>query len=251
MLRIDRSSKNPKLISIFTGDICNLACVLCDPLASTRWQYEINLQKKQQKNEVDMDSFDFTNVDSVTFGGGEPVLNKVTLPILKKISNSTPVLIHLNGTILPSQELLNECSKFNQITFSFSIDDIEEQFEFLRYPAKWDKVVKNILWLRDNCAPNVKFGFNTVVSVLNKSTYTRVEEWGKKHMPINTEYYINDSNGRLNQFSYKNTLAEDIVFLDNLDKKRNTNWRQLFPTAANLLESNFKPAKKFVYFVCD
>lgn len=41
MFRIDRIEKNPNLISIFTGEICNLACTLCAPDASTRWQDEL------------------------------------------------------------------------------------------------------------------------------------------------------------------------------------------------------------------
>ena len=71
--------------------------------------------------------------------------------ILKKLKSNTPVLIHLNGTVLPTQDFLNECSRFDDIHLVFSIDDIEEQFEFLRYPANWNKVLKNILWLQDNC----------------------------------------------------------------------------------------------------
>ena len=236
MLRIDPNSENPRAISVFTGDICNLACVLCDPPASTRWQSEVGQQQKRWRIEPDIDSFDFINIDSILFGGGEPVLNKTTLPILKKVSNDTPVWIHLNGTVLPSEELLKECARFSQVKFSFSIDDIEEQFEFLRYPASWNQVVKNILWLRDNCSPNIRFGFNTVISVLNESTYRRVEEWGRKHMPRRTAYYTNESNGRLNRFTYKETLAEDVAFLDKLDEKRNTDWRQVFPHAAKLLE---------------
>jgi len=236
MLRIDRSSKNPRLISIFTGDICNLACILCDLNASTLWQYELGQQKKQNQIDFDIDSFDFVNVDSVTFGGGEPVLNRSTLPILKKLNYTLPILIHFNGSVLPSQEFLDECARFTDMTFIFSIDGVAEQFEILRYPAKWNKTIDNVKWLIDHCAKNTKFAVNTVVSILNNTTHEQVLDWIKINMPENTAWLLNESNGLLNRYSYKNKISEYIEFLDTLDQQRNTNWRQVFPDAALVLK---------------
>ena len=105
MFRIDRSSKNPNLISVYTGDVCNLACTLCDPNASTRWQYELGLQKSiKLEPELSFDGLDFTDAISVTIGGGEPVLNKSTLPLIQRINSNTTVFIHLNGTVLPTHD---------------------------------------------------------------------------------------------------------------------------------------------------
>jgi MoaA/NifB/PqqE/SkfB family radical SAM enzyme len=209
MFRIDRSSKNSNLISVYTGDVCNLACTLCEPNASTRWQYELGLQKSVKlEQELSIDDVDFNDAISVTIGGGEPVLNKSTLPLIQKINSGTVLLVHLNGTVLPTQDLLNGCARFNDITFTFSIDDTENRFEFLRYPAKWNCVVDNISWLKDNCPENIKFSVNTVISVLNEGTYTLVEQWVEKNLPTNragkeTVCFTNESNGLLNRFNYK------------------------------------------------
>jgi MoaA/NifB/PqqE/SkfB family radical SAM enzyme len=245
MFRIDRSSKNPNLISVYTGDVCNLACTLCAPEASTRWQYELGLQKSIKLNQTLLfDDVDFTDAISVTIGGGEPVLNKSTLPLVQKIASSTTVIIHLNGTVLPSQDLLDECARFNNISFTLSIDDTEDRFEFLRYPAKWNKVVGNIAWLKTNCPDNITFSVNTVVSLLNETTYITVAEWIEKHLPTNrvgkkTECFTNESNGLLNRFNYNGKEEEYIKFLDTLDQQRNTNWRKTFPAAVEYL--NFIP----------
>jgi len=239
MIRIDRNSNNPSNISIFTGDICNLACVTCDAPASTRWQHEIGQQKKQWPIESIIDAVDnlnFLDARSVVFGGGEPILNKSTLIILKKLKSNTPVLIHLNGTVLPTQNFLNECSRFDDIQLVFSIDDIEEQFEFLRYPANWNKVLKNILWLQDNCTSNIRFAFNTVVTVLNYSTHTRVSDWVAKNMSSDIMCWTNENSGFLSWHNYKNNIAKCVTYLDALDTKRKNNWRQVFPNAAVLLQ---------------
>jgi sulfatase maturation enzyme AslB (radical SAM superfamily) len=183
---------------------------------------------------------DFTNAISVTVGGGEPILNKSTLPLIQQINDDTTVTVHLNGTVLPSQELLDECARFNNISFTLSIDDTEERFEFLRYPANWNKVVDNIAWLKNNCPDNIIFSVNTVVSLLNENTYTTVAEWIKKHLPTNragkeTVCFTNESNGLLNRFTYNGKEEEYVKFLDKLDQQRNTSWRNTFPAAAKLL----------------
>ena len=244
MFRIDRSEKSSNLISIFTGEICNLACTLCAPDASTRWQYEANQYKIENDQNIDnTDSVDFTGATSITFGGGEPVLNKSTMPLLRKIDSNTEVMIHFNGTILPSQELLDECSRFNRITFTFSLDDTEERFEYLRWPGKWDKVIANMFWMKENCPDNIEFAVNTVISVLNESTYTTVEAWIKSNIPTNkagkkTWCSTNESNGLLNRFNRQKEYKSmsEIEFLDKLDLRRKTNWRKTFPTAIKILE---------------
>ena len=127
--------------------------------------------------------------------------------------------------------------------FTFSLDDTEERFEFLRYPAKWDKVVANMFWMKDNCPDNVEFAVNTVISVLNQSTYATVEQWIKNNIPTNkagklTSCDTNESNGLLNRFKrQKYKGMSEIEFLDKLDARRKTNWRNTFPTAVKILES--------------
>ena len=145
----------------------------------------------------------------------------------------TEIHFHANGTVRPTQEHLAEFAKFENFLLVFSIDDIEEQFEILRWPAKWNEVVENILWLKENSPNNVKFAFNVVISKLNESTYHRVEQWMKHNVPTNkvgvdTIFYTNETNGLLNR---KDPLdsRDPVAFLDELDQKRNTDWRKVFP----------------------
>lgn len=241
MFRIDRSSKNPNLISIFTGDVCNLACTLCAPDASSRWQYELGLQKSIKiQPRLLFDQVDFAHAVSVTIGGGEPVLNKSTLPLIQQIPSTTAVIMHLNGTVLPSLKLLDECARFKNIKFTLSIDDTEDRFEFLRYPAQWSRVVDNIAWLYRNCPENITFSVNTVISILNEHSYPGVEQWIEKNLPTNragkqTVCSTNESNGLLNRFNYHGQQRQWVQFLDQLDQQRNTNWRSTFPRAVDKL----------------
>lgn len=185
---------------------------------------------------TEVDDYDFSKLEHVTFGGGEPLLNKSSLSILKALDSKVDILFHSNGTILPTQEYLDQFARFDQFLLVFSIDDIEEQFELLRWPAKWNKVVENITWARDNCPPNVRFAFNTVVSQLNEPTYTRVQDWVNQNIPSNnsgvdTVCFTNETNGLLNRHE-KTDNRNPVEFLDDLDSRRGTNWRKTFPIYA-------------------
>lgn len=240
-IRINHHPARPTHVAIFTGITCNLACTLCGPNASSLWRSELDMGKYSdseytlEPDEVitEVSDYDFSKIEHVTFGGGEPLLNKSSLEIFKAINDSTDILFHSNGTLLPSAEYLEQFARFKDFILVFSIDDIEEQFELLRWPAKWDKVADNILWVRENCPPNVRFAFNTVVSKLNDKTHVRVKDWIDQNIPANkagveTVWFTNETNGLLNRTSVTDT-RDPIEFLDKLDASRGTDWRKVFP----------------------
>jgi MoaA/NifB/PqqE/SkfB family radical SAM enzyme len=240
-IRVNQWPGQPTKVAIFTGITCNLACTLCGPTASSLWRSELGLGKysdneytlEQDEIVTEVADYDFSKLEHVTFSGGEPLLNKSSLEIFRALDSSVDILFHSNGTTLPSQEYLDQFARFNNFVLVFSIDDIEEQFELLRWPAKWNKVVENIAWMRDNCPLNVKFAFNTVVSQLNEATYHRVQEWVQQNIPANragnnTDCFTNETNGLLNRVT-KTDDRDPIEFLDNLDARRGTNWRRVFP----------------------
>lgn len=240
-VRIDPWPNQPTKVAIFTGVTCNLACTLCGPGASSLWRNELGLGKyswdeyPSNGNEVvtEVKDYDFSKLEHVTFSGGEPLLNKTSLEILQALSDDVDILFHSNGTLVPPQEYLEEFARFKDFLMVFSIDDIEEQFEYLRWPGKWQNVSKNILQTRDLCPNNVKFAFNSVVSLLNENSYTRVHDWVRTNIPVNktgikTILFTNESNGLLSRVSAKD-CRDNKEFLDEMDQRRGTNWRKVFP----------------------
>jgi len=240
-IRVNQWRNQPTKVAIFTGVTCNLVCTLCGPGASSLWRSEMGLGKfthdeytlEQDEIVTEVADYDFSTLEHVTFGGGEPLLNKSSLEIFRALDPGVDILFHSNGTIIPTQEYLDQFARFEQFLLVFSIDDIEEQFELLRWPAKWGKVVDNILWMRENCPPNVRFAFNTVVSQLNDQTHPRVRDWVEQHIPtnragVNTVWFTNETNGLLNRIA-KTDSRDPVEFLDKLDSRRGTNWRKTFP----------------------
>jgi len=209
------------------GSICNLACVTCGWDASTRWQRELGMPViPGNPREIDPATIARARqMTGIVIGGGEPVLNFSTETLLENLNNNQLVSVHFNGTVLPKQSFLDTCSRLDHIRFVFSLDGIQERFEYLRWPAKWDRVVKNILWLVENAPDNVQFGVNITVSQLNRHYYHDIVDWVEQTIPCNRQ-------GKETHISYNHT--GDILkqsYLDDLDVKRNLNWRELFPLA--------------------
>ena len=198
------------------GTICNLACSTCGEYSSTRWQALKKLPIDSNAFNTTIDDLDFTGIENIIIGGGEPILHKSTHEVLKKFKNTDmKFLIHFNGTVKPSLEFLNTCSYYKRLIICFSIDGVGEQFEYLRWPAKWTKVESNIKWIVDNAPESVQFSVNITISHLNRETHKLVEDWAKTIFPDTHEITYNHAT---------TTFAE----FDEVDRIRGTDWRKTF-----------------------
>lgn len=132
-----------------TLPICNAKCVICSSKYSSTWaavtkNYNIkDLLKFDYKH---LDSIDFSNVKQLYFNGGEPLMTKEHVAVLKKINNlpEVDIMYNTNGSCYPETEVLELWKIAKSITLFFSIDGIDKRFEETRTPLKWDIVSTNI-----------------------------------------------------------------------------------------------------------
>lgn len=223
---VDRPKNFPTTATVFPGYTCNLACVICGPQFSSKWRLELNAPVIGKVG-VSPNEYDFTGIDTVIIGGGEPLLNKETFELLDILNSDVRVCMHHNGTILPTANFYNQCSKFKKFKILFSIDDTNERFEYIRYPGKWNNVEQNIFKIISDSPDNVAFEFNITVSELNSQSYVNVINWIEQNN-INATYSVQDSHGY-----HPSSFAKDIQSLDVLDQRRGTNWRDTFPEIAD------------------
>jgi hypothetical protein len=95
------------------------------------------------------------SIRMVTFKGGEPFLSKEAVGILDYLSVEgdpckTQVTIVTNGTIAGSN-LLNIISRFDDVKIAVSLDGIGSHFEYIRYPAEWKTVERNLQKFSNLC----------------------------------------------------------------------------------------------------
>ena len=231
-------------LDIWVGDLCNLACCICGPMDSSRWKQELNYPNKNKKVTVNDNwkLLDLSKIQFVHFNGGEPLLNKEHIRLLEAIPNKAEVHINYNtnGTILPSDNLLNLWSKFKLVQLDFSIDDIDDRFEYQRYPAKWTDIKNNLKWFYDNCDVNTMFAVNTTVSILNHNNLNNLNAWLMENFISNrmgdpVEYRKQYAVGPMALNGFADRKTKIIEFLNGCDKRRGSDWRATFPELTKLL----------------
>lgn len=226
----------------WTGDTCNLACVICGPHNSSVWKQELGLPLELQKSTTNQfwKTLDLSKIQFIHFNGGEPLLSKEHVKFLHAIEHKENVHLNYNtnGTILPSKELLNLWQQFKLVQLDFSIDDVGERFEYQRYPAKWDQVTANLQWYIDNAPHNCMFAVNTSVGILNHSNLAQLNLWLQKNFhttrfidPI--EHRQQFTNGMFSLKDADKRKSRIIATLDAIDQRRGTDWRTTFPALFN------------------
>jgi sulfatase maturation enzyme AslB (radical SAM superfamily) len=175
---------------------CNAACVICNPDWSSTWhkQYTQNvIPVKQIDFKVTdyitdlIDNIDYSEVRRIKFFGGEPLLGDTHLRALDKIPDPSLVSIWYttNGSIQLNDTILKTWEKFKLVFVEISIDGIEQQFDYLRWPLTWNKITRNMFSMRDQVPNNVLFRVNHTLNPFNIYYYDRLDNWFKENFNSN------------------------------------------------------------------
>jgi len=154
------------------GTTCNLKCRMCNPKASSKWESDFDemtagikddyLWNERYQNfntlalgdqEIILKDFQGKEefIQRIHFGGGEPLLSKGMLDILKYCigknrAKDITISYNTNLTILPA-EVLESWKHFKEVKLLASIDAVGALNEYIRYPSKWSDVDKNLKFL--------------------------------------------------------------------------------------------------------
>ena len=196
-------NKGPISLDYCVGNLCNLQCAICHPGNSSSWVQDykkINpnadlsefLYKKHEQNNIDIESSNLDHIKNVHFhGGGEPLLTNHHLKLLQAIKNvkgslsDVHVFYNTNATVKVSEEVLNLWSECRLVEIYFSIDDINERFEYQRPGSSWEVVTNTINWYKTNMPVNHMFKINCVVSYLNFFYLPELVDWHKEFLHEN------------------------------------------------------------------
>ena len=196
----------PSSVEFRVGNLCNLKCRMCQPqdsnlinneykeiISSTSDESIISLLPTIE-NPVDMDTDAFiqsvkdniVKVDIMRFSGGEPLINKSFYKLLDFFvesghSRDIDLRINTNMTKL-TEETLHKFLKFKNVNIDFSIDGIEDTYEYIRYPMKWSIINKKIEMLESFLKK-----FNPKINVYVNFT---VQTYNILHMLDFIDYFI-------------------------------------------------------------
>ena len=173
---------------IVIGNTCNLACPFCSSYASSL----INVLSHNYENEhkpemwISRDGKYDASVDQTTNSiheilskytcqsikviGGEPFL-KENWSVFEDLLNNdflkdSTLEITTNGTIM-NQKILDSLAKTKKTIIRASVDSIGENYNFIRWPYNFEKLVKNLKFLSENKTPNIDLQISILVNVIN------------------------------------------------------------------------------------
>jgi organic radical activating enzyme len=198
--RITTPDIKPYFYNIVLGNICNLACMMCNENFSSRLASDfkrINVQhaaggpvlldwtqddKVWQKfiNHIDANS----NIVCVHFQGGEPFLHRRFMEFIDHCIDTGHTDFHFttvtNGTIY-DPEMISKFQKFRSCQVEISIETATAVNDYIRYPSNTEKILKNIeLFLSHR---NEKFDVvvRTVPQLLSVIEYDSILNFCLKH----------------------------------------------------------------------
>lgn len=217
----DVTDKNLVYLDLKLGTICNLKCRICGPMSSSKWaQDEMDIAVKfegtDKKYVKELDAYKWLkqgnwprenynfwenleeilpNIIHLEFTGGEPWLIDEHFVVLEKaVTNgyAKNIFVHYNtnGTQLPIHALENIWPHFKGVKASFSIDDVEEKFEYQRFGANWEEVNYNIAYMCENKLPNMTTEICTTINLFNINNLINLKEW-IRHIDKLDTWYLN------------------------------------------------------------
>lgn len=205
--KYDTESVGLEYLEIGIDNLCNLVCDGCNSEFSTSW-------RAKEIREQGSANYDYMTIDNITsvpntvrkilFLGGEPLITKRHLELLKLVEDPSKVSVvyNTNAMYMPDLETESVWDKFKNVRFIVSVDGVEEVAERVRGGTKWEQVKQFVHY----AITNYELEFNTV---LHKNNFFDIENINSYVGQYNADWYIN-------VLTYPKNL--DINMLDNQDK---------------------------------
>jgi len=156
---------------------CNLACICCDPTASSLWARELGI--KIQSQTVRFAKDDMGQSKKIYMAGGEPLIIDQFIELLDHISTQErqPEIVINTNLSRVDPHMQKTLQQIKNLTLVVSVDAFGSVNEYHRWPIKWNKFINNLSWAKDiGCT----IQFNTVidaVSVINAADLVDIEHY--------------------------------------------------------------------------
>lgn len=281
---VDYDNPKPQYFDLKPSNHCNLACIFCtgsssdkivkitESLIESHRPIRWNSSTKQIRELEKVGTFDNSVVDYIKenikdlellkFTGGEPFLSKEVLEILTLVSEIKPeveIKITSNGTVI-TKDFYPILEKMKKTSIKFSIDAVDNLYNYIRFPSKWDQFQERIKNSMTNL-PSVKFNVNCLITCMNLEQLPKIRDWFKtlQEECKNLEYIVIDPNMSPDD-NESGLKSMDPVVLDKIKtilQQESENWNtedrtdqqffNVFKSIDNAIKNNlFAKNKKFI-----
>jgi radical SAM protein with 4Fe4S-binding SPASM domain len=246
----DTNNFRLKYLDLRWNNTCNLACIYCGPGLSSLWQEQNDskvIKIQEEKTELlDYVTNNLADLQEVYLAGGEPLMIKENVLFLQRLLEVNPMcrlIVNTNLSLIENNKVFELLKKFKKVQWLVSCESTDKQYEYIRWPASWDKFYQNLKTILN--IPDHTVTFHLVLMNINSLS---VWDWvdhlvtDLKILSTNisiTLYNLRDSSGPF-AIQRLTTMQKDQIRDRISDKKY-----LLIPGVANLLDSLEDPQSAF------
>lgn len=190
------------------GNKCNLTCRMCGPSSSSAWYKEwvntrhAGFQDAGERIVLRLEdgpvatpnpygwaeeglALDFlsgieTSLRRLHFSGGEPLLSRAHLQVLRRLVDtglSSQISLEYNSNLTTlDSEILRLWERFSSVEIGVSVDGPPEVNEYIRFPSRTSTLLTNLRKL-DGAGIAGRFWLTTTVQIYNVLYLDRLREW--------------------------------------------------------------------------
>ena len=185
------------------GNICNLKCRICGSWSSSTFAVEeiahdssqdrknsfhyqmLKAGRWPRENQQFWQQIDqhLSDIRYIEFTGGEPFMIEEHFEMLRGIvdrgiAHQVEIHYNTNGTQYP-RDAIDIWKHFRTVEIAFSIDDLDQRFEYQRDNAQWADVERNIKLFKNLRAehPNIQLQCCSTVNVFNVRYIDQLAQW--------------------------------------------------------------------------
>jgi sulfatase maturation enzyme AslB (radical SAM superfamily) len=188
-------------LDVVLSNLCNLACPFCSSHASSlidklsltldekpeNWiplknSHDFEQPKAQNTSEIIAEILSNHRVHTLKLLGGEPFLKENWCKISDEINNGSYTNLNINittnGTVI-NNSIIKTLQKVKHVELLISIDSIGKNYDFIRWPHKWERMQRNLDILYKANLPNTNIVVSILVNIFNFELLPEIE----KHFP--------------------------------------------------------------------
>ena len=204
-----------RTLGLKLGNTCNLKCRICGPEASSQWVNELIKEDPTKKTKLlalsektrwprkknkmfDSIESSLKDIRYLQITGGEPFMIKEQFDMLERcvelgVANQIDVHYNTNGTHYPEHAIKNIWPHFKRMEIAFSIDGINQRFEYQRHPAVWNEVDNNIKRISASGLKNLSTQICTTINLFSiyylDELAEKVDAWNPDYWHINCLHF--------------------------------------------------------------
>jgi len=161
-----------KVFPIFTSPLIKKQMLWNEDLHDNRWHENPKFWEEIYEQ--------IPNIRQLYFAGGEPLIIKEHKAFLEEIVRrgyASQIHLRYNTNVLMLDEAIVKLwEKFKVVKVGVSLDALGDKNHYIRYPANWDTIVKN-LHILDNTPDNIHVTIALAAQILNIKNIPDFIKW--------------------------------------------------------------------------